>query len=131
MEKIDEEEDKHFFDLVHGTLFLLHPKDERPFICAWYAEYNKTFFKHSCNGVGKGKNGCMSLGIAMRVVCHTHEVVSDSGRLVLRKENQNDERNIHRQCDTILQLYLCNPKQKEKDEEETRNNWKNINNNYF
>jgi hypothetical protein len=46
MSQIDEKEE-------HGTLFLLHPGDERPFVRA-------SLFKHSSKGVRKGK-GIMNL----------------------------------------------------------------------
>ena len=51
MEKIPRENQE--FNLRHGTLFLLHPEDERPFIREWCPQYGKTFFKHGSDGLEK------------------------------------------------------------------------------
>ena len=32
IEQVSEEEGRHYFELEHGTLFLLHPEDEQPFV---------------------------------------------------------------------------------------------------
>ncbi len=135
MSEIEEEEGRHFFDLEHGTLFLLHPKDEQPFDRAWCPQNGLTFFKHSSQGVGKGKGGNISLGIAMRVICHYNEVVFDSGRLILKdeffpKEKQHESIN-HWHSETILQDYLAKREQKKSDETELMNKWKKCLEDYF
>lgn len=108
---------RHSFDLKHRTLFLLHPEDEQPFICAWCAQYNKTFFKHSSDGIRRGKEqGEMSLGIAMRVACHSHEVLTDSGCLILKDEFFPEGctcvNKSHLLSEILLQEYLADHEKK-------------------
>jgi hypothetical protein len=132
MEKVHEVE-PHVFDMNHGTLFLLHPEDERPFIRSWCKQYGATFFKHSSDGIGTNENATMSLGIAFRVTCHSHEVWKKSGALVLKKEffpNDHQEY-IHGICDAMLQKYVANTKQKSSDEAKIENWWKICENKYF
>lgn len=70
------------FDLKHGSLFILHPSDEKPSVRPSLEEYSRTFFKHSCKGVKEGE-GEMSIGIAFRTTKHLVEVQSDTGCVVL------------------------------------------------
>ena len=48
------------FNLTHGSLFVLHPNDEKPLVRPFCSKNEPSFFKHSCKGVAKGR---MSLGI--------------------------------------------------------------------
>jgi hypothetical protein len=116
--KAIKEEGRHFFELEHGTLFLLHPEDERPFVRAWCPEHGPTFFKHSSKGLGKG-NG-MSLGIAMRFVCQINEV-TDSGSLIM---NDCIFPEKYRDSETMLQNYLANEDEKKSREREYMMMWK-------
>jgi hypothetical protein len=70
------------FDLEHGSLFILHPSDEKPSVCESLEEYGHTFFKHNCNGVKRMEDG-MSIGIAFCSTKHLAEVQSDTGCVVL------------------------------------------------
>ena len=115
--KVIKEEGRHFFELEHGTLFLLHPGDERPFVRAWCPEHGPTFFKHSSKGLGKG-NG-MSLGIAMRFVCQINEV-TDSGSLIM---NDCIFPEKYRDSETMLQNYLANKDEKKSGEREFMKKW--------
>jgi hypothetical protein len=122
------------FTLKHGTLFLLHPEDERPFMREWCTQYGKTFFKHSSDGIGNNGERNMSLGIAMRVTCYSHEVLRESGRLVLKdkfypfgclREREKDQRS-----EIILQEYLAS-EQKQIDDAGILEKWMNCCSEYF
>ena len=110
MSRVAEDEGRPFFELEHGTLFLLHLEDERPFVRAWCPQHGSTFFKHSSKGLGKG-NGGMSLGIVMHFVCQYKEVVTDSGSLILRGEFFPEK---YRDSETMLQNYLAMEEEKKK-----------------
>ena len=117
----------------HGTLFLLHPEDERPFIWSGRKQYGATFFKHISDGIRTNENATMSLGIAFRVTCHSHEVWKKSGALVLKKEffpNDHQEY-IYGICDAMLQEYVANTEQKCSDEAKIENWWKICDDNIF
>ena len=64
------------FDLTHGSLFVLHPNDEKPLVRQICHKNETTFFKHSCKGVAKGR---MSLGIVFRSVSHFCQVDKSTG----------------------------------------------------
>jgi hypothetical protein len=70
------------FNFKHGSLFILHPRDEKPTIRYGLEKYGSRFFKHSCKGVKNIKNG-LSIGIAFRTTKHLAEVNSDTGCVVL------------------------------------------------
>jgi hypothetical protein len=78
------------FNFKHGSLFILHPRDEKPTIRYGLEKYGRRFFKHSCKGVKNIKNG-LSIGIAFRTTKHLAEVNSDTGCVVL---NNNLDINI-------------------------------------
>ena len=118
--RVAEEEGRHYFELEHGTLFLLHPEDERPFVRAWCPQHGSTFFKHSSKGLGKG-NGGLSLGIVMRNVCQFKEVVTDSGSLILGDEFSPEK---NRDSETMLQNYLAMEEEKKANEQELKKMWK-------
>ena len=118
--RVTEEEGKHYFELEHGDLVLLHPEDERPFDRAWCPQHGSTFFKHSSKGLGKG-NGGLSLGIVMRFVCQFKEVVTDSGSLILGDEFFPEK---YRDSETILQNYLAMEEEKKANEQEFKKMWK-------
>ena len=118
--RVTEERGRHYFELEHGTLFLLHPEDERPFVRAWCPQHGSTFFKHSSKGLGKG-NGGLSLGIVMRFVCQFKEVVTDSGSLILGDEFSPEK---NRDSETMLQNYLAMEEEKKANEQELKKMWK-------
>ena len=64
------------FDLTHGSLFVLHPNDEKPLVRQICQKNETAFFKHSCKGVAKGQ---MSLGIVFRSVSHFCQVDKSTG----------------------------------------------------
>lgn len=76
--------------LEHGSLFVLHPKDEESVIRQLFDSRNKTFFKHSSDGV-KGAPGVMSLGVVLRMTVNSHEVEPDTGKLVMRHEVKEEK----------------------------------------
>ena len=78
------------FNFKHGSLFILHPRDEQPTIRYGLEKYGRRFFKHSCKGVKNIKNG-LSIGIAFRTTKYLAEVNSDTGCVIL---NNNLDINI-------------------------------------
>jgi len=117
--RVAEEEGRHYFELEHGTLFMLHPEDERPFVRAWCPQHGSTFFKHSSKGLGKG-NGGLSLGIVMRFVCQYREVVTDSGSLILGDQFFPEK---YRDSETMLQNYLAMEEEKKANDREFKKMW--------
>jgi hypothetical protein len=67
------------FDLTHGSLFVLHPNDEKPLVRPFCNKNESSFFKHSCKGVARGQ---MSLGIIFRSVSHFCQVDKRTGCVV-------------------------------------------------
>ena len=67
------------FHLTHGSLFLLHPNDEKPLVRPFCNKNKFSFFKHSCKGVARGQ---MSLGIVFRSVSHFCQVDKRTGCVV-------------------------------------------------
>jgi hypothetical protein len=69
------------FQLSHGSLFVLHPSDEKPRMrdCL-YSECN-SFFKHG--DVRFGSNKKLSMGIAFRTSIHSFEVCKRSGKFII------------------------------------------------
>jgi len=88
-EKVKPKVGGHFI-FKHGSLFILHPRDEKPTIRYGLEKYGRTFFKHSCKGVESVENG-LSIGIVFRTTKHLAEVNSDTGCVVL---NNNLDINI-------------------------------------
>jgi hypothetical protein len=52
-----------YFNLKHGSLFILNPNDEKPSIRNSLKKYGCTFYKHNCDEVKEKKGGMMSIGI--------------------------------------------------------------------
>ena len=42
----EKEFSSHTFKLTHGSLFILHPRDEKTFLRTYFDEWQGTFFKH-------------------------------------------------------------------------------------
>lgn len=66
------------FELTNGSLFLLHPGDEVPFIRQHFDEECATFFQHSV--LYRSKDG-LSIALVFRTTSHTVEVFKDTGLL--------------------------------------------------
>jgi hypothetical protein len=90
-------------------------------------QYEKSFFKHSSDGVGKNGEGTMSLGIAMRVACHSREVNRDTGQLIVKDTITKS----HQKSEDMLQEYLENETQKQANDEERMKIRVNCSNKYF
>ena len=121
---------KHVIDLTHGTLFLLHPEDERPFIRRCYVNYGPTFFKHSSQGLGRGV-GSLSLGIAMHATWRSEEVHIDSGRMALKgRFAAMNSNNDNKKC-VMTNEYVKNQEGMGEDYEKLKKNWIEYLNKYF
>ena len=75
------------FKLEHGTLFVLHPDDEKTMIRECFDTDHKTFWQHGSSGVFHEKMG-MSLGLVFRISTHTREVCKTTGQLHLTPEQK-------------------------------------------
>jgi len=69
--------------LNHGSLFVLHPKDEETVLRQYFHDTKSTFFKHG--KIMFGRKG-LSIGLAFRTTVHYKEVEAETGKLVLRDE---------------------------------------------
>ena len=68
---IGNEFSSHKFCLKHGSLFILHPRDEITMLRTIFDEYCSTYFKHG--NVFFGKDG-ISIGLAFRTTFRTANV---------------------------------------------------------
>ena len=137
-----------YFNLTHGSLFILDPCDEVPVVRNCYKDYGPTFYKHSCNGVTD--QNAVSLGIVFCATHHLTEVKSDSGIVVLndklelgtegiqggdnRKKDKKEiarKREIQRARDVVLDNYVEDEIQKKKDDDRIKNAWEKCSNKYF
>jgi hypothetical protein len=89
------------FTFSHGTLFLLHPRDEASVIRNFFEDHGITFFKHSSPGVC---DGAMSLGLVFRTVCHSHEVDKLTGQLVSGQYATTNH--IFTECEAMINTYM-------------------------
>ena len=101
------------FNFKHGSLFILHPRDEKPTIRYSLEKYGHTFFKHSCKGVKNIENG-LSIGIAFRATKHLVEVNSENGCVVLNNNlgscqfNGSDQKQWLLNGDaSIIVVFVC------------------------
>ena len=111
------------FNLTHGSLFVLHPNDEKPLVRPFCNTNKSTFFKHSCKGVAKGQ---MSLGIVFRSVSHFCQVNKSTGCAV-SDVSDGARRSI---SDNAVIKYF-NGKMKEEDENNFRCVWNSCKNKHF
>ena len=81
---IDEDLATHPFELKHGSLFVLHPKDEETVLCEFFEEKDPTYFKYG--NIIFGKQG-LSMGLAFRATVDSREVDIDIRKLVLIEES--------------------------------------------
>lgn len=66
------------FTLTNGSLFLLNPWDEVPFIRQHFDEESATFFQHSAMYLSKDG---LSIALVFRTTSHSVEVFKDTGLL--------------------------------------------------
>lgn len=148
------------FQLEHGSLFILHPKDEEPKKRKNFERYGRTFYKHSSNGV-EGRELEMSIGIVFRSTNHLVEVNRKTGLVVLdeklemnkivgkkevekKKKSTEDvdkEREVFSERNEMLEYYMAgkvHPKnkkagknQRKKNESKIKRAWKNCKKTYF
>jgi hypothetical protein len=111
------------FNLTHGSLFVLHPNDEKPLVRPFCNTNESTFFKHSCKGVARGQ---MSLGIVFRSVSHFCQVNKSTGCAV-SDVSDGARRSI---ADNAVIKYF-NGKMKEEDENNFRCVWNSCKNKHF
>ena len=111
------------FDLTHGSLFVLHPNDEKPLVRPFCSKNEPSFFKHSCKGVARGQ---MSLGIVLRSVSHFCQVDKRTGCAV-SDVSDGARRSI---ADNAVITYF-NDKRKKEDENRFRCVWNMCKNKHF
>lgn len=103
------------FDLDHGTLFVLHPDDEKTIIREYFHQDHKTFWQHYSSGLLKDGSG-LSLGLVFRTSVHYKLVYKDTGMMVLSKAQKKTDSKKHSKNTTKLNVYLNNHNEKEKDD---------------
>ena len=94
------------FKLQHGTLFVLHPDDEKTIFRVCFDTDHKTFWQHGSSGVFHEKMG-MSLGLVFRISTHTREVYKTTGQLHLTPEQKKKDMEQHDNCYKVLDDF-CN-----------------------
>jgi len=120
------------FDMKNGSLFFLHPKDEKLLERDFYHLGDHTFFKHGCDGVYCDKGG-LSLGLVFRVSIHSREVYSDTGKLVLTPEEIEQGKNPPKftVADNFLNEYLQDESRKAQDDDHRKSLWLSVREKYF
>lgn len=108
----DEDNTTHVFELTHGSLFVLHPDDERSLIRREYDTLYPTFFKHG--NVVFGRNGGLSIGLVFRTTAHVGEVSVRTGQRVAKGVVALSPH------ETKLAEYMSNTAVKKRDDEERK-----------
>ena len=80
---VNKEHSSKQFILKHGSLFVLHPKDEETVLRKYFNTTKSCFFKHG--KVMFGRNG-LSIGLAFRTTVHCTEVDAETGQKVMLDE---------------------------------------------
>ena len=70
----------HTFSLKHGSLFILHPRDEETILREYFDKCSLTYFKHG--KVFFGEEG-ISIGLAFRTTFRHAEVNAKTGQIVM------------------------------------------------
>ena len=99
-------------DLTHGSLFVLHPNDEKPLVRSFCNTNVPSYFKHTCKGVAEDQ---MSLGIVFRSVSHLCQVNKRTGCAIL----DNSDSDIRNKADNEVIKYISG-KMKKDDENHFR-----------
>lgn len=93
------------FELTHGSLLVIHHKDEETIIREAFGRY-KTFFKHGSSGLVIVHENGMSLGLVLRSVTHFGLVDSSSGNLLFTEEDALLNSDQYRLHDSILRYFM-------------------------
>jgi len=99
--------------LTHGSLFVLHPEDERSLLREYFDETHLTFWKHG--KVYFGKDG-LSIGLAFRQTTSTEECKIKTGEVVLSGERKKKAEGKRKPFDKALKKYLEDAEGKREDE---------------
>lgn len=91
------------YQLKHGTLFLLHPNDEKTVLRSFFKKLDsrKTFVKHSSTGVYLAKDG-LSIGLVFRTVNVWKEVDIETGKVVMSPELEREVSSVTRKRKRVL-----------------------------
>lgn len=71
--------------MTHGSLFQLHPEDERDQLRTCLDHHFISYFKHRAKFINK-KNG-MSVAIIVRSTVHVNQFRADTGKLVCNSQS--------------------------------------------
>lgn len=101
--------------LSHGSLFILHPRDEEPFLRTFFDTNVKSYYKHG--NIIFGKDGGLSIGLVFRSTDpqFARHVYRETGQLVL----DNPTEASIQYCKYIKKLdeYLADVEHKKLDED--------------
>ena len=96
---IDNEFSSHKFCLKHGSLFILHPRDEITMLRIIFDEYCSTYFKHG--NVFFGKDG-ISIGLAFRTTFRTANVNAETGQFILETTDKLPHTKFQKKVDDYI-----------------------------
>jgi nitrite reductase/ring-hydroxylating ferredoxin subunit len=91
------------FQLTHGSLFQLHPEDERDQFRTCLEDQFLSYFKHGAKF--RDKNG-MSVAIILRSTVHVNQFRADTGKLVC--DNQSSESSMKDASDILINTQRAN-----------------------
>jgi len=91
------------FQMTHGSLFQLHPEDERDQLRTCLEDQFISYFKHGAKF--RDKNG-MSVAIIVRSTVHVNQFRADTGKLVF--DNQCSESTMKDASDILINTERAN-----------------------
>jgi len=114
--------------LTHGSLFVLHPRDEEPFLRTNFDTNVKSYFKHG--NVLFGSNG-LSIGLVFRATSpkFAKQVYKHSGELVL--DNQMEAESKYSLYIDVLDEYLADEEHKKYDDNKYKKLYLELKEKYF
>lgn len=101
------------FSLGHGSLFVLHPDDERPKFRPFYKQDDYCFFKHG--DIKFGGSNEMSIGIVCRTCIHATKVHKKTGAHYISSVDMLIDSVEHFDSINVLSNFTKSKHQKEND----------------
>ncbi len=80
------------FTMKHGSLFLLHHKDEKDMFRTAFSEEFRTFFMHKSKGLLKKERDGISFSLVFRCCVHMKQVWKKTGLLVLTEQDTTEDK---------------------------------------
>lgn len=94
------------FILKHGSLFVLHPEDEKPIIRLLFGqEAVKSFYKHGVSVTKVSKNSA-SIALAFRITNHSTFVNTATGQHYMETDEQEMDEKVYTDNHRVLNDFL-------------------------